>query len=88
MSPRLWDLGDDARQELESVDFFEPREELARVVVRGFWSVENVSRSGSPLQSGKAHGGAKHVASDCFESVLVARGDAHGIVDGEATSFP
>ena len=35
MSPRLWDLGDDARQELESIDFFEPREELARVFRNG-----------------------------------------------------
>jgi len=88
MSPRLWDLRDDARQELESIDFFELREELARVAVRGFGSVENMSRGFSPLQSGKTHGGSKHVASDFFESVLFARGDPHGIVDGEATSLP
>jgi hypothetical protein len=43
VSSRLWDLGDDAGQELESVDFFELGEELARIVVRGLGSVENVS---------------------------------------------
>ena len=88
MSPRLWDLRDDACQELERVDCFEPREKLARVVVRGFGSVENMSSGFGPLQTGKAHGGSKHVASDFFESVLFARGDPHGIVDGEATSLP
>jgi hypothetical protein len=88
MSPWLWDLDDDAGQELESVDFFEPLEELSGVVVRGSWSVENVSRGFGPLQSGKAHGRSKHVASDCFERVVFARGDPHGIVDGEATSLP
>ena len=54
MSPWLWDLGDCPGQELESVDFFELREELAGVVVRGFGSVENVSGRFGPLQSGKA----------------------------------
>ena len=88
MSPWLWDLGDNAGQELESVDFFELREELAGVVVRGFGSVENVSGGFGPLQSGKAHGGSKHVASDFFERGLFARGDPNGIVDGEATSLP
>ena len=88
MSPWLWNLGDDPGQELESVDFFEPGEELAGVVVRGFGSVENMSGGSGPLQSGKADGGSKHVASDLFESVLFPRGDADGIVDGEATALP
>ena len=52
MSPGLWDLGDDARQELERVDCFEPREELARLVVRGFGRVEDVRRTRAPLHSG------------------------------------
>lgn len=88
MSPRLWDLGDDPSQELKSVDFFEPGEKLAGVVVRGFGSVENMSGGFGPLQSGKTHGGAKHVASDGFERVVFARGDPHGIVAGEAASWP
>lgn len=31
--------GDGAGQELEGVGFFEPREELTRIIVRGFGSV-------------------------------------------------
>jgi hypothetical protein len=88
MSPGLWDLRDHPCQELEGVDFFEPREKLTRLVVRGFGSVEDVRGGFGPFQSGKAHGGSKHVASDSFESVLFARRDPHGIVDGEATSLP
>lgn len=88
MSPRLWNLSDHSCQELERVDFFDPREKLTRLVVRGFGSVEDVSGGFGPFQSGKSHWGSKHVASDFFERVLFARGDAHGIVDGEATSLP
>ena len=53
MSPRLWDLVMTRPKKPESIDFFEPREELAGVVVRGLGSVENASRGGSPSQSGK-----------------------------------
>jgi hypothetical protein len=52
MSARLWDLSDDSRQELESVDFFEAREKLPRLVMRGLGSVEHMSRAWAPLQSG------------------------------------
>ena len=52
MSLRLRDLSDDSCQELERVDFFEPREKLTRVVMRVLGSVENMRRAWTPLHSG------------------------------------
>ena len=88
MSPGLRDLSDDSGQEVESVDFFEPREKLSWIVVRGFGSVENVRRAWAPLHSGQAHGGAEHVAGDVFESLTFARWDTNGIIDIETAPSP
>ena len=51
MSPGLWDLCGGSCQKLESVDFFEAREKLTRVVVRGLGSVENNVDDGRDLIS-------------------------------------
>ena len=88
MTPRLGDLSEDAGQELEGVDFFEPWEKLTGVVMRGFGSVENMRRAWAPLQSGQTHRGAKHVASDVFEGFALACGDTNGVIEVEAAPAP
>ena len=88
MSPRLGDLCDDFCQKLERVDLFELREELAGMVVSSFGRVEDMLGARAPFQSGQAHGGAKHVARDVFESFTLPRGDTNGIIDVEAASAP
>jgi hypothetical protein len=88
MSLGLGDLSDDACQKLEGVDFLEAREELARLVVRGFGSVEYVRRAWAPLHSGQAYWRTKHVPSDVLESIAFAGGDANGIIDVETAPPP
>lgn len=88
MSSWLRDLDDDSCQELESVDGFEPWEELLGVVVRGPGLVEDVGGTWAPLGSGKTHGRAQHVTSDVLESLAFACRDANGIVCAESAPRP